>query len=124
MCPIYNDIIQEINRLRLLKRSMFDIAYDGRDMEASDICMSADVLLLPLYWYLLNNHFEEPVTVRIEDYMLDSIKAFESRAEQIILSLLNRTKALDDNYKTKPFKTYRSIIVRCFPQYVVNHSTL
>lgn len=124
MCPIYNDIIQEINRLRLLKRSMFDIAYDGRDMEASDICMSADVLLLPLYWYLLNNHFEEPVTVRIEDYMLDSIKAFESRAEQIIPSLLNRTKALDDNYKTKPFKTYRSIIVRCFPQYVVNHSTL
>lgn len=124
MCPIYNDIIQEINRLRLLKRSMFDIAYDGRDMEASDICLSADVLLLPLYWYLLNNRHEEPVTVRIEDYMLDSIKAFESRAEQIIPSLLNRTKALDDNYKTKPFKTYRSIIVRCFPQYVVNHSTL
>lgn len=124
MCSMYNDIMQEITRLRQLKRRMFDTAYDGRDMETSDICLSADVLLLPLYWYLLNNHHEEPATVRIEDYMLDSIKAFESRADQIIPSLLNRTKVLDDNYKTKPFKTYRSIIVRCFPQYIVNHSTL
>lgn len=124
MCSMYNDIMQEITRLRQLKRNMFDTAFDGRDMEASDICLSADVLLLPLYWYLLNNHHEEPVTVRIEDYMLDSIKAFESRVEQIIPSLLNRTKALDDNYKTKPFKAYRSIIARCFPQYVVNYSTI
>lgn len=124
MCSMFNDIMQEITRLRQLKRSMFDTAYDGRDMEASDICLSADILLLPLYWYLLNNRHEEPVTVRIEDYMLDSIKAFESRADQIIPSLLKRTKALDDNYKTKPFKTYRSIIARCFPQYVVNHSSL
>lgn len=123
MCCMYNEIVQEITRLRQLKRSVFDTAFDGCDMEASDICLSADVLLLPLYWYLINNHHEMPETVRIEDYMLDSIKAFESRADQIIPSILNRTKALDDNYKTQPFKTYRSIIARCFPQYVVNHST-
>lgn len=124
MCSMYNEIIQEITRLRQLKRSMFDTVYDGRDMEVSDICLSADVLLLPLYWYLRNNHHEELITVRIEDYMLDSIKTFESRADQIIPSLLNRTKVLDDSYKTKPLKSYRSIIARCFPQYVVNHSTL
>ncbi len=66
---------------------------------------------------------KKPVTVRIEDYMLDSIKAFESRADQIIPSLFNRTKVLDDNYKTKTIQDVSSIIVRCFPQYVVNHST-
>lgn len=46
MCCMYNEIVQEITRLRQLKRSVFDAAFDGCDMEASDICLSADVLLL------------------------------------------------------------------------------
>lgn len=116
--------MQEITNLRQLKRSMFDSVFECRDMTVSDICLSADVLLLPLYWYLINTQQEELVTVKIEDFMLDSIKSFESRAHQIIPSLLNRTKALDEIYRTKPFRKYRSILARCFPQYVINYSTI
>lgn len=118
MDTLLKEITCEINKLRCLKMSVFDSEYKGCDISASDICLSADVLLVPLYWYIKKHNTDEAPNLNIEDYMQESVITFEAKAKVIIPSIIERTTKLDKQYRSHPFKRYRSIISRCFPQYV------
>lgn len=115
MQNLYNDIINEINKLRHLKQSVFEDEYNQCDITASNICLSADILLLPLYWYVISTGNVEANP--IEEYMREQVLTFEKKASMLIPHLMRRTRELDNMYSTKPFKQYRALLKSCFPQY-------
>ncbi len=65
MGSIYNEIMDEIQRLRQLKQSVFEEDYNHCDITASNICLSTDILLIPLYLYItLTLHKDiQPISV-------------------------------------------------------------
>lgn len=118
MDTLLKAITCEINKLRRLKMDVLDLEYKDYDITASDICLSADVLLVPLFWYVKKNIADKMSCLSVEDYMQDSVINFETKAKDIIPSIIERTTKLDKKYRSHPFTTYRSIIVRCFPEYI------
>lgn len=120
MEPLYNDIIAEIHNLRRLKRSVFDDDFNQCDLSASNICLSADILLIPLYWYITISQNIEPQP--IEEYMLEQVSTFEERASSLIPRLMKRTRDLDKRYPSKPFQQYRALLKKCFPQYTITQN--
>lgn len=120
MEPLYNDIIVEIQNLRQLKRSVFDDDFNQCDLSASTICLSADILLIPLYWYItISQNIElQP----IEEYMLEQVSTFEGKASSLIPRLMKRTRDLDKRYPSKPFKQYRALLKKYFPQYTITQN--
>lgn len=120
MEPPYNDIIAEIHNLRRLKRSVFDDDFNQCDLSASNICLSADILLIPLYWYITISQNIEPQP--IEEYMLEQVSTFEERASSLIPRLMKRTRDLDKRYPSKPFQQYRALLKKYFPQYTITQN--
>jgi len=116
MADIYQDIILEIQQLRRLKQSIFEEDSQKSDLTASNICLSADVLLIPLYWYITSTQpYKLPP---IEGYMREQVSIFDTKVSTIIPRLLERTKELDNRYSSQPFKRYRVLLTKCFPQYI------
>ncbi|MCM1141434.1 MAG: hypothetical protein NC453_22930 [Muribaculum sp.] len=118
MDSLYKDIVDEIQKLRQLKQSVFEEDFSQCDITASNICLSADILLLPLYWYItLTQH---NVTQPMEEYMRASVSTFDQRAALLIPRIIERTRELDNQYISKPFRQYRNLLKKCFPQYTIN----
>lgn len=115
MNVLNTEIIQEIHKLRNLKQSMFDRDFVRCDVTVSNICLSADVLLIPLYWYLLYQLKDD--TIRIEGYMIESINSFKDKADSLIPTILRKTADIDRIYPSKPFQSYLALLQRCFPQF-------
>ena len=65
MDTLKDKILAEVKKLRQLKRSVFGKDFHSCDIEASDVCLSADVLLVPLYWYC-EAHFPNDSELEIE----------------------------------------------------------
>lgn len=118
MDTLYEDIMEEIQKLRQLKQSVFEEDFSQCDITASNICLSADLLLLPLYWYITSTPYAE--LQPMEEYMKASVSSFDQRAPLLIPRLIERTKKLDNQYNSKPFKQYRTLLKKCFPQYTIN----
>ena len=112
MDSIYNEIMAEILRLRQLKQSVFEEDFSHCDITASNICLSADILLIPLY---LHNEIQP-----MEEYMRVSVSTFDKKAHILIPRIIERTKELDDQYISEPFKRYRNLLKKCFPQYTIH----
>ncbi|MDE5985968.1 MAG: hypothetical protein K2H16_01620 [Prevotella sp.] len=109
-------IMTEVENLRQLKRSVFGNNFHSCDIEASDACLSADVLLVPLYWYW-EEHFPNDSELEIEQYLEEAIDTFPSKAYELISRLIIRTEELDSLYKTRPLKSYRKLLQECYPDY-------
>lgn len=109
-------IMIEVENLRQLKRSVFGNDFHSCDIEASDVCLSADVLLVPLYWYW-KEHFPNDSGLEIEKYLEDATDTFPTKANELILRLLVRTEELDTLYKTRPLESYRKLLQECYPDY-------
>lgn len=67
MDALKDKIMTEVENLRQLKRSVFGEQFHSCDIETSDVCLSADVLLVPLYWYW-EAHFPNDSEMEIEKY--------------------------------------------------------
>lgn len=122
---LYREILAEIRKLRLLKRYILEGVPNQSDSVVSNICLSADILLLPLYWYVTSTKKCESRYMSLEEYSLEEymqkqIISFEDKAPMLIPHLINRTQELDERYSSKPFKKYRSLLKDCFPQYSLN----
>lgn len=120
MDTLCNEVISEIHNLRRLKQSVFDDDFNQCDITASNICLSADILLIPLYWYITTSQNKE--VQLIEEYMLEQVSTFEEKAASLIPRLIKRTRDLDKRYPSKPFKQYRALLKKCFPQYTITHN--
>lgn len=120
MDSIYNEITEEIQRLRQLKQSVFEEDFNHCDITASNICLSADILLIPLYWYITSTLHNE--IHPMEEYMIMSVSSFDKKAHLMIPRIINRTKELDNQYISEPFKRYRNLLKKCFPQYTINYT--
>lgn len=118
MDSLYKDIMEEIQKLRQLKQSVFEEDFNKCDLTASNICLSADILLLPLYWYITMTRHNR--TQPMEEYMRPSVSTFDQRAALLIPRLIERTQELDNQYISKPFRQYRNLLKKCFPQYTLN----
>lgn len=118
MDSIYNEIMAEILRLRQLKQSVFEEDFSHCDITASNICLSADILLIPLYWYITSTLHNE--IQPMEEYMRISVSNFDKMAHLLLPRILKRTKELDDQYISEPFKRYRNLLKKCFPQYTIH----
>lgn len=116
MNTLRDKILAEINKLRQLKRSVFGDDYHSCDIEASDVCLSADVLLVPLYWYW-KEYFPEDTELEIEKYLDEAIYTFPRKASELIPRLIVRTDELDNVYKTRPMESYRELLQECYPDY-------
>lgn len=116
MDSVTNDILNEIHKLRLLKQSVFETDLNRCDITASNICLSADILLIPLYWHLSKSQKEEPLPM--EEYMRESVSDFETKASSVVPRLIEKTKELDERYPSRPFRNYRAILKKCFPEFV------
>lgn len=118
MDSLYKDIMEEIQKLRQLKQSVFEENLNNCDVTASNICLSADILLLPLYWYITMTKHNE--SQPMEEYMRASVSTFDQRAALLIPRIIERTQELDAQYISKPFRQYRNLLKKCFPQYTLN----
>lgn len=118
MDSLYKDIMEEIQKLRQLKQSVFEEDFNKCDVTASNICLSADILLLPLYWYITMTKHNE--SQPMEEYMRVSVSTFDQRAPVLIPRIIERTGELDAQYISKPFRQYRNLLKKCFPQYTLN----
>lgn len=116
MGTIMNQVKEEINRLRELKKSLFENDFDKCDMEVSDICLSADVLLVPLYWYYNNNKIGGD-NLKIETYLIDSVNSFGPKVKETIPRLLTRVREIDNQYPSRPLKSYCKILSRCYSEF-------
>lgn len=117
MEKVMNQVKAEIFRLRELKKSLFNEEYGKCDMEVSDVCLSADVLLVPLYWYYNNISGEH---MQIESYLIDSVKTFGPKINETIPRLLTRVCELDNRYPSQPLKSYYKILAQCYPEFSNN----
>lgn len=129
MNTLRNKILDEINKLRQLKRLVFEEGSHSCDIEASDIetseiCLSVDVLLIPLYCYW-KEHFPDDTELEIEPYLNETIDSFPAKSSELIPRLIVRTDELDNVYITRPLQSYRELLLECYPvvmtNYVVNH---
>lgn len=118
MNSIYYEIINEIQRLRQLKQSVIEEDFKQCDINASNICLSADILLIPLYWYITSSQHER--IQPMEEYIRFSVLNFDKKAHLLIPRIIERTKELDNLYVSKPFEQYRDLLKKCFPQYPIN----
>lgn len=114
MDSLKGKILAEINNLRRLKRSVFGNDYHSCDIEASDVCLSADVLLVPLYWYW-REYFPDDAELEIEKYLDEAVYSFPAKASELIPRLIVRTDELDNVYKTRPMQSYRELLQECYP---------
>ena len=119
MDSVYIEITDEIQRLRQLKQSVFEEDFNHCDITALNICLSADILLIPLYWYITSTLHKE--IQPMEEYMRISVSNFDKKAHLLIPRIIKRTKKLDNQYISKPFKYYRNLLKKCFPQYTINY---
>ena len=110
--------MDEIQRLRQLKHFVFEEDFNLCDITASNICLSADILLIPLYWYITSTLHNE--IQPMEEYMRISVSNFDKKAHLLLPRILKRTKELDDQYISEPFKRYRNLLKKCFPQYTIH----
>lgn len=110
------DIKNEIKKLRLLKQSVFEADSNNSDMISSNICLSADVLLIPLYWFLSKSQCKD--SLPMEEYMREAVFNFESKASTLVPRLIEKTKDLDKRYSSQPFKSYRTLLRKCYPEFV------
>lgn len=108
-------IIAEVKNLRILKRTVFCSNFNSCDIEASNICLSADVLLIPLYWFW-NIKYPGDQGIVIEDYLTESVDAFKAKSPEMIHILLLRTEEVDEKFQTRPFESYRKLLSECFPE--------
>ena len=120
MDSIYNEIMAEILRLRQLKQSVFEEDFSHCDITASNICLSADILLIPLYWYITSTLHNE--IQPMEEYMRVSVSTFDKKAHILIPRIIERTIELDNQYVSKPFRQYRHLLNKCFPQYTIHYT--
>ena len=118
MNSIYYEIINEIQRLRQLKQLVIEEDFKQCDINASNICLSADILLIPLYWYITSSQHER--IQPMEEYIRSSVSNFDKKAHLLIPRIIERTKELDNLYISKPFEQYRDLLKKCFPQYTIN----
>ena len=118
MDSIYSETINEIQRLRRLKQSVIEEDFKQCDINASNICLSADILLIPLYWYITSSQHER--IQPMEEYIRSSVSNFDKKAHLLIPRIIERTKELDNLYISKPFEQYRDLLKKCFPQYIIN----
>ena len=88
----------EVENLRQLKRSVFGEQFHSCDIETSDDCLSADVLLVPLYWYW-EAHFPNDSEMEIEKYLEEAVDTFPTKADELIPRLIVRTEELDTLYR-------------------------
>ena len=116
MTSLRNKILSEVNNMRRLKQSVFGSTFHSCDIEASDVCLSADVLLVPLYWFW-KKHYPTDTELEIEKYLEDAIDTFPSKAHELIPRLIVRTEELDTLYKTRPLEPYRKLLQECYPYY-------
>ncbi len=116
MDTLKDKILAEVKKLRQLKRSVFGKDFHSCDIEASDVCLSADVLLVPLYWYC-EAHFPNDSELEIEKYLEEAIDTFPTKANELIPRLIVRTEELDTLYKTRPLESYRKLLQECYPDY-------
>lgn len=103
----------EVENLRQLKRSVFGEQFHSCDIEASEVCLSADVLLVPLYWYW-EEHFPNDSELEFEEYLEEAIDTFPTKANELIPRLIVRTEELNTLYKTRPLESYRKLIQECY----------
>lgn len=113
-------ILTEVNNMRRLKRSVFGDQFHSCDIEASDVCLSADVLLVPLYWYW-KEHFPDDSELETETYLKEAIDTFPSKASELIPRLIIRTEELDNEYGTRPLESYRRLLLNCFPDTIPSY---
>ena len=113
MDTLKDKIMTEVENLRRLKRSVFGDQFHSCDIEASDVCLSADVLLVPLYWYW-GAHFPNNSELEIEEYLEDAVDTFPTKANELIPRLITRTEELDILYKTRPLEPYRKLLQECY----------
>lgn len=106
----------EVENLRQLKRSVFGDQFHSCDIEASDVCLSADVLLVPLYWFW-KRHYPTDTDLEIEKYLEEAVDTFPTKANELIPRLIVRTEELDTLYKTRPLESYRKLLQECYPDY-------
>lgn len=116
METLMNQVKEEIFNLRRLKKSLFENTSHRCDMEVSDICLSADVLLVPLYWYYNSNKTGNDC-IQIETYLIDPVTSFGSKIKETIPRLLTRVRELDALYSSQPLKSYSQTLSRCFPEF-------
>mgnify|MGYP001428701634 CR=1 FL=1 len=120
MDSIKDKILTEVDNLRKLKRSVLGMKFHSCDIEASDVCLSADVLLVPLYWYW-KLHYPEDEGLEIDFYLDESVSTFQAKASELIPRLIARTEELDRIYKTHPLESYRQLLQECYSD---NHNSL
>ena len=117
MDSLNNAILAEISALRELKRCVFKSELYKHTIHSSEICLTADILLLPLYWYCLNNKDEIISNIPLEDYMKDALVTFEDNEVEIIPYILRRSQYVNQTFPNKPLQTYRNLLLKCFPNY-------
>lgn len=98
MDALKDKIMTEVENLRQLKRSVFGEQFHSCDIETSDDCLSADVLLVPLYWYW-EAHFPNDSEMEIEKYLEEAVDTFPTKADELIPRLIVRTEELDTLYR-------------------------
>lgn len=111
-------IMIEVENLRQLKWSVFGNDFHSCDIEASDVCLSADVLLVPLYWYW-KEHFSDDTGLKFERYLDEAIDTFPAKASELVPRLIVRTDELDKVYKTRPLESYRKLLLKCYPDTIL-----
>lgn len=112
-------IMAEVESLRALKRSVFSDGFRRCDLEASNICLSADILLVPLYW-LWKERFPGDTSLGVEGYLTDAVDAFEAKSGELIPRLMARTEQLDGRLPSRPFESYRRLLAECLRETVEN----
>ena len=114
MKTLQTNIIEEIGKLKKLKKDFLNGIDYNTDLELTNACLSTDILLVPLYWFW-DNCYENNKEIIIEEYLKNNIESFKCKKEKIILSIIKRTKELDKKYPSRPFESYRNLLINCFP---------
>ena len=113
MEPAAKEIIAEIRKLRQLKKSVFESGSKWHEIASSSICLSADILLVPLYWLLSKSR--PSASFPIEEYMSDSVADFDSKASTLIPLLIKKTAEIDTRFPSRPFQSYRTLLQKYLP---------
>lgn len=108
-------VMNEISRLRKMKVALSRSVrhYSSIPLEISNICMSVDLLLQPLYWYCMNSESHPRIT--IECYQHEAMDLFKDNAEEIIRAIYLSVSDLQREKGVRWLNSYCATLRECFP---------